>query len=208
MKTDVLLIDAGTGNLSSVFNALQFLGYSVKLTDNPEDFDGTTPIILPGVGAFAHFMAGLRERKLVEPVLQAVQAQIPLLGICVGMQALFEIGEENGNHPGLGILPGHVRLFEPVEGLKIPQTGWNQVWHNGENPLLCNIPNGAYFYFNHSFYCDAQNPADIVTHTDYGIDYPSAVNRGNLFGVQFHPEKSQNNGLTLLRNFMQIGRLA
>jgi len=207
MKTDVLLIDAGTGNLSSVFNALQFLGYSVKLTDKPQDFDGTTPIILPGVGAFAHFMAGLREKELIQPIKTAIQSQIPLLGICVGMQALFEIGEENGEHPGLGILPGRVKLFQPVEGLKIPQTGWNQVWHSAENPLMGSITNGAYFYFNHSFYCDAQLDRDVVTYTDYGIDYPSAVNRGNLFGVQFHPEKSQNNGLTLLRNFMKIGRM-
>lgn len=204
MPCDVLLIDAGTGNLSSVYNALQALGFRVHLTDRPEDFDHTTRVILPGVGAFAQFMKGLQSKNLLEPIQEHVKRGLPMLGICVGMQALFEIGKEYGEWAGLSLLEGEVIHFPDLGELKIPHTGWNQIWHDGKNPLLENIPAGSYFYFNHAYYCAPRNPEVSIALTDYGIRYTSIVCMGNLYGVQFHPEKSQNNGLTLLRNFMNL----
>ncbi|NSW51206.1 MAG: imidazole glycerol phosphate synthase subunit HisH [Anaerolineae bacterium] len=204
MQYDVILIDAGTGNLSSVYNALQFLGYRVLLTDRPDDLNGRTRVVLPGVGAFAQFIKGLQTRQLIEPIKALVQRQVPMLGICVGMQALFEFGEEMGQWPGLGLVKGRVPFFPDLGGLKIPHTGWNQVWHPGTCPLLRQIPDGSYFYFNHSFYCLPSQSTVIQAQTDYGIQYASVIRTGNVYGVQFHPEKSQNNGLQLLRNFMEL----
>ncbi|HSM24987.1 MAG TPA: imidazole glycerol phosphate synthase subunit HisH, partial [Anaerolineaceae bacterium] len=126
--------------------------------------------------------------------------------ICVGMQALFESSEENGIHPGLGVLPGKVEKFAEFDNLKIPHTGWNQLWINQNNPLMSNIKSGNYVYFNHSFYCSPTQTNDITATTDYGIDFCSVVRKENLFGVQFHPEKSQNTGKQILSNFINIGR--
>jgi glutamine amidotransferase len=203
-KYDALLIDAGTGNLHSVHNALLSLGYAILITNRPEDLARPARVILPGVGAFARFMDGLRAAGLEEPLKIAVRRGDPLLGICVGMQGLFEIGEEMGEHPGLGLLPGRVVHFPPLGELKVPHTGWNQLMFENDSPLLKNIPSGAYAYFNHSYYCTAANPGDVLARTDYGIRFPSAVQHGSLFAVQFHPEKSQQVGLRLLENFMQI----
>jgi imidazole glycerol-phosphate synthase subunit HisH len=198
-----LLIDAGTGNLHSVHNALVSQGFDIRITQKPEDLVRPARIILPGVGAFARFMDGLRAAGLVEPLRAAVLRGDPLLGICVGMQALFEVGEEMGEHPGLGLLPGRAVHFPPLGELKVPHTGWNQLWCERESPLLAGIPSGAYAYFNHSYYCRPSDPADSLIQTDYGIRYSSAVQRGSLYAVQFHPEKSQRIGLKLLENFMK-----
>jgi glutamine amidotransferase len=203
-KFDALLIDAGTGNLHSVHNALLSLGYAIRITANPKDLDQPARVILPGVGAFARFMDGLRAAGLEEPLRAAVRRGDPMLGICVGMQALFEIGEEMGQYPGLGLLPGKVVHFPPLGELKVPHTGWNQLLYDGDAPLFKNIPSGAYAYFNHSYYCAAANPEDVLARTDYGILFPSAVQRGSLSAVQFHPEKSQQVGLSLLENFMRM----
>ena len=203
-KFDALLIDAGTGNLHSVHNALLNLGYAIRITNRPDDLAQPARVILPGVGAFARFMDGLRAAGLAEPLKTAVQRGDPMLGICVGMQALFEIGEEMGQHPGLGLLPGKVVHFPPLGDLKVPHTGWNQLLYEGENPLFKNIPSGAYAYFNHSYYCAAARPQDVLARTDYGILFPSAVQRGSLSAVQFHPEKSQQVGMRLLENFMRM----
>ena len=128
---------------------------------------------------------------------------VPVLGICVGMQALFEIGEELGEHAGLGLLMGKVVRFEPSTSVKIPHTGWNQIQTKKETLLFNGIHDGAYVYFNHSFYCRAQDATDILATTDYGINYASAGERENIFGVQFHPEKSQSAGLRILKNFLE-----
>jgi len=200
---DALLIDAGTGNLHSVHNALLSLGYTIRITNRPEDLSVPARVILPGVGAFARFMAGLHANGLSEAIRAVVARGDPLLGICVGMQALFEVGEERGEHPGLGLLPGRVVHFPPLGELKVPHTGWNQLWPLREAPLFTGIEPGAYAYFNHAYYCAASRPADVLAETDYGLRYPSAIQRGALMAVQFHPEKSQRVGLGILENFMK-----
>jgi imidazole glycerol-phosphate synthase subunit HisH len=204
IKTDAILIDAGTGNLHSVYNALLSLGYNVPVTSRPEDLSQPGRFILPGVGAFGSFMDGLRERGLIEPLRAAFQRGDPFFGICVGMQALFEVSEELGEYAGLDMLPGRVRQFPDQPGLKVPHTGWNQLWFEAGAPLFNDLPNGAYAYFNHSFYCANSETGDRSAHTDYGMNFTSAVQRGNLFGVQFHPEKSQQVGRKVLENFFKI----
>jgi len=200
---DVLLIDAGTGNLHSVYNALKSLGVTIHLSSNPQDVALAGRIILPGVGAFSSFIDGLHQRELVEPLQQAVQRGDPLLGICVGMQALFDLSEEMGEHAGLGLLPGRVIRFKNSTERKIPQTGWNQLHFQRSSPLLKEIPDGCYVYFNHSYYCSTGDSSCVITTTDYGLAYPSVIQRANLFGVQFHPEKSQRTGLKILENFLK-----
>jgi imidazole glycerol-phosphate synthase subunit HisH len=200
-----LLVDAGTGNLHSVYHALLSLGCPVTLTGDPELVRRGGRILLPGVGAFGAFMQGLRRQDLVEALLEAIRRGDPLLGICVGLQALLEVGEEQGEHPGLGVIPGRVRLFPQLPGLKIPHTGWNQFWPQAESPLFAGLPAGAYAYFNHSYYCALANPADLLARTDYGLSYASVVQRENVLGIQFHPEKSQKVGLRLLANFVGLG---
>jgi imidazole glycerol-phosphate synthase subunit HisH len=203
MSYDAVLIDAGTGNLHSVQNALRSLGYAILVTADAEEVRRPGRVVLPGVGAFASFMEGLREGGLDQAVLEVVRRGDPLLGICVGMQALFEASEEMGETAGLGILPGRVVRFPAFEELKVPQTGWNQLWPKQATPLLAGLEAGAYAYFNHSYYC-AANPADTAAETDYGFNYCSVALRENVHGVQFHPEKSQNVGKRLLENFFKI----
>lgn len=212
---DALLIDAGTGNLHSVHNALLNLGFKVQVTCKPEDFVHSGRIILPGVGAFGSFMNGLRARGLVEPLQQAARRGDPFFGICVGMQALFEVSEEMGEHNGLGLLPGRVVKFPAFTDRKVPHTGWNQLWYADKSalaspagegavsPLFHGLSDGAYAYFNHSYYCAPTQTAAGDARTDYGIDFTSAVQRGNIFGVQFHPEKSQRVGQQVLENFFK-----
>jgi glutamine amidotransferase len=201
---NALLIDAGTGNLHSVYNALSSLGYTIRVTSVPADLARPGRIILPGVGAFGKFMEGVAQRGLAESLRTAAERGDPLLGICVGMQAIFEVGEELGQYSGLGLLPGRVIRFPEAPGLKIPHTGWNQLWPAFPCPLFKNISAGSYVYFNHSYYCAPGNPSDVAATTDYGLSFASVVQRGNWFGVQFHPEKSQQVGLQLLKNFMEL----
>ena len=200
---EVVLIDAGTGNLRSVQKALETIGANVERTDNPQKVLAGKRVVLPGVGAFGDFMSGLRSRGLEESVQEISRRGVPLLGICVGMQALFEIGEEMGRHTGLGLLAGKVVRFAESLSVKIPHTGWNQVEVDKETPFLRNLPAGAYVYFNHSYYCQPWNASDVIATTDYGLKYASAVQHENIFGVQFHPEKSQTVGLQILKNFLE-----
>ena len=202
---DVVLIDAGTGNLRSVQKALESLGANVLRTSDPQDVLRAQKVVLPGVGAFGDFMSGLRERGLEPAVKNVAGRGFPLLGICVGMQALFEVGEEMGEHAGLGLLPGRVLRFPELLEVKIPHTGWNQVAATKDALLFDGISPGAYVYFNHSYYCQPGEVSDISAVTDYGLSYACAVERGQVFGVQFHPEKSQRVGLRILENFLRIG---
>lgn len=204
----ILLIDAGTGNLHSVFHTLRTITDQIVISDKPEDVLKAGRIILPGVGAFSGFMQGLQNKNLVNPINDFVKKGNPLLGICVGMQAFFDYSEENGNHKGLGILPGSVKVFQNIQNLKIPHTGWNQLWFQEEAFLLRNITPGDYVYFNHSYYCVPENRGDIAATTDYGIDFCSIVQRDNVYGVQFHPEKSQKVGIRVLSNFVNSGRIS
>jgi imidazole glycerol-phosphate synthase subunit HisH len=200
---DVILIDAGTGNLRSVQKALESVGANVLRTDDPRKVLTAKQVVLPGVGAFGDFTSGLRARGL-EPVIKDVASRgIPLLGICVGMQALFDVGEEMGEHMGLGLLPGRVLRFAESLSVKIPHTGWNQLEVKKDALLFDQVNAGAYVYFNHSYYCQPWNSFDVVATTDYGLQYACAVQRDNIFGVQFHPEKSQSVGLQILKNFLE-----
>jgi glutamine amidotransferase len=199
----IALVDYGIGNLRSVQKALSAVGVEVVLTDIPDQILSADKVVLPGVGAFGDGMTGLKERNLVG-VLESIFSQgTPMLGICLGMQILFKTSSERGEHSGLGFLPGRVRAFEDP-GLKVPQIGWNQVLPQKDNPLLKGLPAGSYAYFNHGYYCAAANQSDVLATTDYGLDYASVVGRGNLYGVQFHPEKSQAVGLQILRNFVEF----
>lgn len=200
---DVILIDAGTGNLRSVQKALECIGVNVERTEDPERALSGKRVVLPGVGAFGDFMSGLRTRGLEDVVKEVAGRGIPLLGICVGMQALFEVGLEMGQHEGLGLLRGKVIRFGKSLPVKVPHTGWNQLEIPNQTPLLRGIEYGTYVYFNHSYYCQPEDPSDVVATTAYGINYACAVQRENIFGVQFHPEKSQAVGLQILKNFLE-----
>jgi glutamine amidotransferase len=203
MNKDIVLIDAGTGNLRSVQKALEAVGATVERTDDPRKILSAKKVVLPGVGAFGDFMSGLKARGLDDAVKEIAQRNISLLGICVGMQALFEIGEEMGDHEGLGLLKGTVVKFAESLSVKIPHTGWNQVQVKKDALLFDQVDDGAYVYFNHSYYCQAQESSDVIAEVDYGIRYACAVRRENVFGVQFHPEKSQAVGLQILKNFLE-----
>jgi glutamine amidotransferase len=206
----IALIDYGAGNVRSVHKALETVGGSVQMTRDPEAIRTATKIVLPGVGAFGDCMAGLRRAGLVDALYQAVERGKPLLGICVGMQVLFEEGEEMGRHAGLGLLPGRVVRFsfsastagkEPT--LKIPHTGWNQIEPVRACPLLNGLSR-AWTYFNHAYYCQAR-PEHVLAVTEYGDPFPVVVGRDSVYGIQFHPEKSQEVGLAILRNFVEMG---
>jgi glutamine amidotransferase len=199
----IALLDYGIGNLRSVQKALEHAGATVILTSDPETALLAEKVVLPGVGAFGDGMRGLRERGLDAAVRTVVARGTPLLGICVGMQVLFESSEERGEHAGLSLLPGRVRLFAG-NGLKVPHTGWNEIRPAADNPLLRGLPASAYAYFNHSYYCEAE-AADVLAYCDYGRPTAAVVGRGRLYGIQFHPEKSQHIGLGLLRNFVADG---
>ncbi len=199
----IALVDFGAGNLRSVQKALEHVGAQVLVTEDAATILAAEKVVLPGVGAFGDAMAGLRARGLEEVVRTVAARGTPLLGICVGMQMLFEASDERGEHRGLGVLPGRVRAFA-APGLKVPHTGWNQVEPLRASPLLGSLPPGAYAYFNHSFYCAAA-PGDTLALTDYGGRYPSVVGRGRLYGIQFHPEKSQAVGLGILKAFVEAG---
>jgi glutamine amidotransferase len=200
---DVILIDAGTGNLRSVQKALESIGANVLRTDDPQKIHSGKRVILPGVGAFGDFMSGLRARGLEDVVKEVTTHGTPMLGICVGMQALFDMGEEMGEHAGLGLLRGKVVKFAETLPVKVPHTGWNQLTVRKDAVLFNQIKDQAYVYFNHSYYCQPGDPSDVLATTEYGLKLACAVQHENIFGVQFHPEKSQQVGLQILKNFLE-----
>jgi imidazole glycerol-phosphate synthase subunit HisH len=202
--TRVAIIDYGVGNLRSVEKAFRAGGVDAQVSSDEALLRAAGRLVLPGVGAFRACMEALAERGFDRLVRERVAEGTPLLGVCVGMQMLFEESEEFGVTPGLGFLRGRVRRFP--EGLHVPQVGWNQVgWLRG-HPLAEGIVDKTFFYFVHSFYCDArEEESAVVGATEYGLTYASVVARANVCGVQFHPEKSQAAGLRLLKNFAEAG---
>lgn len=199
------VIDYGAGNLRSVLHALNFLGAdNVRVVRTSHDLRGAKKIILPGVGAFGAGMQKLDEQNLIQPIRDAVLAGTPYLGICLGMQFLFERSDEMGDHDGLGLIPGYVTRFPSDLGLKVPHMGWNQLQPCQPSPLLKNVPAGSYSYFVHSYYCVPANPADTLITVDYGIPFAAGISRDNIYAVQFHPEKSQRTGLQILSNFLEL----
>ena len=198
----IAIVDYGMGNLRSVQKALERLGAKAVVTDDPGVLDAAQGIILPGVGAFGDAMNRLNARQLVAPVQRQVEEEKPLLGICLGMQLLFDESEEMGHHQGLGLLPGRVVRF-PEGELKVPHVGWNQL-HDVRGAPLEGIMPEAYAYFVHSYYVEAEEPSDVMATTEYGADFASVVGRDLIWGAQFHPEKSQEVGLRLLENFSHL----
>ena len=202
----IALIDYGSGNLRSAQKALLKVGADVRIARKPEELDGARAVVLPGVGAFDDCVHALQKQELLEASRKFIQSGRPFLGICVGYQALFERSEEfNSCAAGLGVFQGKVVRFTEKPGLKIPQIGWNQLeLARPECPLFRGIPAGSYVYFVHSFFPEPLDPSIVAARTTYGQPFASAVWRDNVFATQFHPEKSQNVGLQLLKNFVEL----
>ena len=198
----IAIIDYGMGNLRSVQKAFEFLGFAAEIVEEPERLSGATHLVLPGDAAFGDAMRNLRAAGWDQAILEGIAAKKPFLGICVGLQLMFSESEEMGQHSGLGILLGKCVRFPVTE--RVPQIGWNQVAIKRDVPLLAGVPEGSFFYFVHSFYVETANESDCVATTDYGLDYTSIAGSGRVFGVQFHPEKSQAHGLRLLDNFAHL----
>ncbi len=206
----IAVIDYGMGNLRSVQKALQRCGgRDVRLVERPQQLAGADKVVLPGVAAFGDAIAQLRRQGLAEPLLEFINAGKPLLGFCLGLQMLFETGYEDGVHQGLGVLKGKVVRFDfgsdgQARGLRVPHMGWNQIRWQRDCPMLRGIDNGAYVYFAHSYHVVTDDPDVAATTTDYGYPFVSSVWKDNIFATQFHPEKSQQVGLTLLKNFVEL----
>ena len=198
----IAIIDYGMGNLRSVQKAFEFLGFAAEIVEEPERLSGATHLVLPGDAAFGDAMRNLRAAGWDQAILEGIAAKKPFLGICVGLQLMFSESEEMGQHSGLGILLGKCVRFPVTE--RVPQIGWNQVAIKRDVPLMAGVPEGSFFYFVHSFYVETLNESDCVATTDYGLDYTSIAGDGRVFGVQFHPEKSQAHGLRLLDNFARL----
>lgn len=200
----ILIVDYGMGNIGSVCNALDFLGGRYIVSNQKEDLAQTDAVILPGVGAFGAAMQNLRQLDLVDELTeQVVHLGKPFLGICLGMQLLAKDSVEQGYTTGLGWIDGHVFDMEPSGGLRVPHVGWNAVRVRQECPLFRRIDEDAHFYFDHSFHLECGEEW-IAAACDYGDTYVAAVQKENILAVQFHPEKSQRNGLKLLRNFLNV----
>ncbi len=204
------IIDYEMGNLRSVAKAFESLGYPVRISANPSDISSADKVVLPGVGAFRDCINNLHNGGFVEPLLEHVEAKKPLLGICVGMQMLFDKSEENGCFAGLGIIPGNVIRFpagmtENNERLKVPHMGWNNLLIKQPSPLFTGVKDASYLYFVHSYYCDASNPNDVAATCRYGdVEFCASVWRDNIMATQFHPEKSQEVGLHIFKNFGEL----
>ena len=205
----IAIIDYGMGNLRSVQKAFEHVGSPAIITSAADDVRRAEKVVLPGVGAFADAMTHLRERGLVDAVVEAARSGRPFLGICLGLQLLFEVGYEDGEHPGLGIFPGKVVHFDwtgqpQAAGLKIPHMGWNQVRWARPTPFNAGVADGRHFYFVHSYYAVPADESLVLGWCDYGYPFAAAIARDKVFAAQFHPEKSQADGLTLLRNFAAL----
>ena len=198
----IAIIDYGMGNLRSVAKGFEKVGIDVGVTNNPADLSSAGGVVLPGVGAFSDALDSLLQQGMIESIYRVVDEGKPILGICLGLQLLFEASEEWGTTKGLGLLPGRVKKLP--SGVKIPHMGWNTLKFKRECPLFDGIPEDSAFYFVHSYFVDPSDPTDIVGATDYGIEFTSVAARNNVFGIQFHPEKSSALGLQILKNF---GRL-
>jgi glutamine amidotransferase len=197
----IAIIDYGMGNLRSVQKGFERVGHEAIVTDDPAQVQRASKVVLPGVGAFEDAIAELRRRNLVQPVLEAIHSGRPFLGICLGLQLLFDVSYEHGCHEGLGVFKGEVVRFQLPDDYSVPHMGWNQLAIRRRAPILEGIADAAYFYFVHSYYVVPADPGIIATETDYPNPFCSMIWRDNVFATQFHPEKSQADGLRFLQNF-------
>jgi imidazole glycerol phosphate synthase glutamine amidotransferase subunit len=197
----IALLDYGAGNVGSVLKAVRYLGYAAQPVDSPELLSGATKVILPGQGHFGAMMNALAERRLLDPLRRMLVAEKPFLGICLGLQALYESSEEAPEISGLGFLRGSVRRFEGV--FKVPHVGWNQLQFPRETRMFQGVPSGSFAYYCHSYYGPVTDESSALT--DYGQPFAAAVEIGRLWAVQFHPEKSGEVGLKVLKNFLAQG---
>lgn len=200
----ITIIDYEAGNLKNVEKACAFLKQEVQVSDKPEALLKSDGLILPGVGAFGDAMKRLWEKNLVSVIREAVQREIPLLGICLGEQLIFESSEESPGVEGLGLLKGKVVRFPADMGLKVPHMGWNTLQKTGKHPLLEGVSDTAHVYFVHSYVVKAEDRGDVLATAAYGVPFDAVVGKGNLFATQFHPEKSGAVGLRILKNFYGI----
>jgi imidazole glycerol-phosphate synthase subunit HisH len=222
-KQTITMIDYGGSNLRSAQKAFEYVGAAVQVTADPDAVRRAEKLVLPGVGAFGAGMAAIRRRGLEPAIKEAAEKGTPLLGICLGMQYLFDSSEELGHHTGLGLVAGRVRRFKQSgevaewrsgaaarwqehsqRRLKVPHMGWNQIEATRESRLLAGIAAGSYAYFVHSYYCDPAEETAVLARTDYGHSFAAIVAQDNIYGIQFHPEKSQAVGLRILQNYMEL----
>lgn len=197
----IAIIDYGAGNIRNVLRALSSLGYDAKITDSSQEILGAHAVILPGVGAAGNTVRALQQKGLDDLVRRLIEDDRPFMGVCIGLQVLFEATEEGGHQPCLGILKGSVKRLPA--GLKVPHMGWNQVRQVAGSPAFLGIPDETNFYFVHSYYAEPAQPELVAGVTNYGIDFCAALARGNLFATQFHPEKSGDLGLKIYDNFLK-----
>lgn len=202
----IAIIDYDAGNIKSVEKALQFLGEDVCITRDPQTILKAEKVILPGVGAFGDAMDKLHGYGLVNVIHEVVEKQTPFLGICLGLQLLFEKSDESRGVEGLGILKGEILRIPDAEGLKIPHIGWNSLDYPNQGRLFRGIPEQSYVYFVHSYYLKAADENIVTATTEYGVRIHASVEQGNIFACQFHPEKSSETGMKILKNFVEIGR--
>lgn len=199
------IIDYDAGNIMSVKKALDYLGKESKITRDADELLSADHVILPGVGSFGDAMEKLNEYSLVDVIHNVVNKGTPFLGICLGLQLMFDSSEESPGVSGLSLLPGRIVKFQADKDIKVPQIGWNSLKFPKESHLFKNISEDSFVYFVHSYYLKADNRADVAATSDYGIIYDCAVESGNIFATQFHPEKSSGVGLQILKNFVEIG---
>lgn len=199
----IAIIDYGMGNIHSVKKALELMGGEAIVTNKAIDIKTCDKLVLPGVGAFADALAELEKQNLIPVIKEAIKSNKPFLGICLGMQILFEKSEEAPGVKGLGLLKGSVKKFENKKGFKVPHMGWNQLDINNDCLILKGVPGGSFVYFCHSYYVDPEDSNVIAAKCSYIKDFAAVVRKDNIYGVQFHPEKSQEIGLSILRNFVE-----
>jgi glutamine amidotransferase len=202
----IAVIDYGAGNLQSVHNALNFIGAQNTIASDSNSIISADAVILPGVGSFGAAMNEMNKRGLADCIKAAARSGKPFLGICAGMQLLFDGSEESPGIPGLCLLPGKVKIFPQDKGLKVPHMGWNSVSRSENSKLLGHLPQDSYMYFVHSYYVSADKRADVSATTEYAVKFDSAVEKANLFGCQFHPEKSGELGLSIYRRFAELAK--
>lgn len=197
----LVIVDYGAGNLRSVFKAVAHVGYDPQISSQRSVVESANVVIMPGVGAAADTMSNLARCSLVDPIREFIASGRPFLGVCMGLQALLTVSEEGGEHACLDIVPGRVRRLP--EGLKVPHMGWNRVRQRRAHPVFEGIPDGAFFYFVHSYYADPLDESVVVGETDYGVNFAAVVAKDNIVATQFHPEKSGQVGLRIYENFLR-----